>query len=139
VQQFDSASVAALLASLTQRAEGQQFSLTVTTLTSQLYTDHPAGRLVAPVSQSRSLLTWRASYRSPSYRVPVLGQGGPQGRVVGYDVFPGVSRTFGPESLVCDTASLLLAQGTLLLWAQQQFDLHDQRSRQRGWAPARVP
>lgn len=135
---FDQASVAALLAALTARAEGQQFSLT-SAATQQPYVDHPYARLVRPTSAARALVTWRAVYRSPTYSLPVLGQGGAQGRVVGYDQYPGISRAFGPDSLVCDTANLLMGQGLLLLWAQFQFDLHDLRMKQASRAPVKFP
>lgn len=140
-QQFDPVSVAALLIALTQRAEGQQFSFTITNPYAGPLLDavHPALEYLPRLGPTRALITWSAVYRSPTYSVPVLGQGGINGRVVGYDVYPGISRTFGPESAVCDPSSLGLAQGLMLLWAQAQFDLHDQRMKQNGRAPAKVP
>lgn len=135
---FDAASVAALLSALIQRAEGQQFVFT-TQSTAMLYVDHPRAPLIRPISSKRTLISWRAVYRSPSYFLAVTGPGGPEGRIVGLQEFAGVSRVFTGDSLVCDTAQLLRGEGELLLWAQYQFDLHDQRMHQGMMPPAKFP
>lgn len=147
--------VAALLAKLTARASFQQFRLAVAPTTVLRHVDHPFVRMRVRGPAPWTLVSWNATYRSPTFAAPILGQvQGIQGAtVVGQDVYAGVERTFGlrpnaytrvleqdwAEAIVCDASDSLLAQWLVLLWAQACFDGHDQRSKQAGRPPPRVP
>lgn len=147
--------VAALLAKLTARASFGQFKLTVAQTTTLKYTEHPYVRVRPRGPAPWTLVSWSATYRSPTSTAPVLGQiVGVQGAtVVGQDVYAGVERTFGlrpnaythvmeqdwAESATCDASDSLLAQWLMLLWAQACFDGHDLRSKQAARPPPRVP
>ncbi len=130
--QFDPASVAALQATLLARAVAQQFAFT-TTATAQLYIQHYAVSAPRPVSSSRVIITWSAVYRSPTSTVYQ-----PDGKSVAY-VTGGVERGFGPESIVVDAAQQLVGQGLLLQHAKACFDQHDQRMKNVGLVPQRLP
>ena len=143
---FDAATNAALLAALTARAVSNQFTFVTRAATAKdpAYIDHPIASRFRPVSlgyAQRSIVSWNAVYRSPSYNVP-----NPDGSVA--YVTGGLQRTFGlpygmpptlqgllDETVVCDTSNLLIAQGMLLQWAKQQFDLFDQRSKAANLVP----
>jgi hypothetical protein len=157
VADYSAAGVAALLATLTARAEYKQFTLTVGSTSkiaypyppdptrtwgtaTAVFLDHPFVKIRPRGPAPWRLVTWSAVYRSPDKTVPVVGNvAGVGAAVVGQDVYPGVSRTFGPESVACDASDLLMAQGQILQWAQFLFDQHDQRMKQAGRSPAKVP
>jgi hypothetical protein len=147
---FDPASNAALQAQLLARAVAGQFTFTVRAATAKdpAYVDHPVGRYVRSSNPSylgRTVISWSAVYRSPTANV--LDPSGKVAYTTG-----GVQRTFGnppgysqtqpasqPEMIVVDNAQSTVAQGMMLAWIKQQFDLHDQRSKNVGLVPQMHP
>lgn len=153
MQQFDAASVQALLQALTQRAVAGQFLLTVGTTRTLAALVHPFVRMRPRGAPPWTTVQWQAVYRSPSYQQPVVGVTNGVGQVVQqYETIAGVERTFGlvsvgqvtnlpdpAERVVVDASDSLVAQGLMLLWAQTCFDSHDMRMKQAGRAPGRFP
>lgn len=139
---YDAKSNAALLAALTARVVGGQFTLSMAS-TTLWHVDHPMAAAVAPVTATRILVSWSATYRSLTVQVPIVGAVQSVGTpVVGYDVLAGLERHFGPtradpyaESLVCDSGQLQLAIGLLLQNAQDKFNEWDQRCKDNARRP----
>jgi hypothetical protein len=146
----DPASLAALQAQLTARAWLGQLSLVTrpATYKDPVYIDHPAMVTAQMRSRSstfagRSVITWSATYRTPSYTVngpPITDPRTQQitGYGPGYQT-GGLQRSFGPEQAVVDTSDLNLALAVMLQWIQQQFDLFDQRSKAANLVPQMHP
>jgi hypothetical protein len=137
--QFDSATLASMQAALLARSVAGQFVFTTraATVYDPLFISHAVAETVRPQTasyQQRSVVTWSAVYRSPAANVL-----NPDGKTVAYPT-GGIERAFGPESIVCDTAQLSIAQGLLLQWATECFNKHDQRMKQgSGLVPQKVP
>jgi hypothetical protein len=150
---LDAAGVASLLAVLTARAEFGQFVFTVTTTNVFQHRDHPFVRMRTRGIGPWAYIGWNAVYRSPTFKVPIIGNvAGVGAAVVGQDIYPGFSRRFGQqldpyshnwvqdpaECVACDRSDSVLAQALLLTWAQACFDAHDLRSK-GGRPPAKFP
>jgi hypothetical protein len=154
--QFDAASITALTSQLTARALVGQLTVTVAG-TALLYIANrvPGADLIKPkATDSRVMVSVRATYRSPDRSVPIpTDNPGLAGWVQRYDVAGGLQKDFGPVrdtngrtldplcfSVVCanDPAQVLIATGLVLDFMRMNFDRLDAQSN-AGSAPVRFP
>lgn len=150
---LDAPAVTALLQRMMGRAQAGQFAFVVEQVTDTRFVDHAFVRVRPRGPKPWARVSWWARYRSPTRLLPVVGSvAGVGAQVVGREVLAGVEREFGrllpggrPDwtaegaSAVCDASDLLLAQGAMLLFVQQCFDLHDLRMQQAARPPERTP
>lgn len=155
---FDAPTVFALFVELAGRAHAGQFAMPVEQILpsnrfpGQLptFVEHPFVRMRPRGPAPWARISWWAVYRSPDKVRPVVAtiDGLTGAQAVGQDVYPGVQRTFGldqdgkpdkSDSVVVDVTDLLVAEGLMLLWIKQCFDLHDLRMAQASRPPQMVP